>query len=455
MSPGRRFPEGFIWGAATAAYQIEGATAVDGRGPSIWDTFSHTPGRVLGGDTGDVAADHYDRYAEDVDLMAALNLGAYRFSIAWPRIQPDGTGPVNPAGLAFYDRLVDALLAKGIKPAVTLYHWDLPQALEDAGGWPARDTAHRFADYAALVHDALGDRVNLWTTLNEPWCSAHLGYWNGIHAPGRTEPGNAMAAMHHLLLGHGLAIQAMRATARPQEQLSITLNLWPILPATDTADDLAAAHLMDGFANRLYLDPVLRGAYPQDVVDATWDLTDWSFVQPGDGSTIGTPIDVLGINYYAPHRAGSGPTAAGWADFPGNRGITMLPPQGELTDMGWEISPVDLTDLLVRLDREYGVPLMVTENGAAFPDCLESDGRVADPRRVAYLEGHVGAVLDAISSGADVRAYFAWSLLDNFEWAEGYSKRFGLVYVDYQALTRHPKDSAIWFAGIAQANRLP
>jgi beta-glucosidase len=455
VSPGPGFPEGFIWGAATAAYQIEGATAEDGRGPSIWDTFSHTPGKVRGGDTGDVAADHYHLYSQDVDLMAALNLGAYRFSIAWPRIQPEGRGPANAAGLDFYDRLVDALMARGIAPAVTLYHWDLPQALEDAGGWPARDTAHRFAEYADLVHGALGDRVDLWSTLNEPWCSAHLGYWNGIHAPGRTEPDRAMAAMHHLLLGHGLATQAMRATARPQEHLSITLNLWPILPGTDSAEDLSAAHLMDGFTNRLYLDPVLRGAYPDDVVNATRDLTDWSFVQPGDASVISTPIDVLGINYYAPHRAGSGPSASGWADFPRNKGIHMLPAQGELTDMGWEISPADLTDLLVRLDREYDVPLMVTENGAAFPDVLQGTGRVEDSRRIAYLEGHVAAVLDAISAGADVRAYFAWSLLDNFEWAEGYSRRFGLVYVDYETLARHPKDSALWFAGIARGNRLP
>ncbi len=455
MNPGRRFPEGFLWGAATAAYQIEGATTEDGRGPSIWDTFSHTPGRVSGGDTGDVAADHYHRFAEDVDLMKALDLGAYRFSIAWPRIQPEGRGAVNAAGLAFYDRLVDALLAKGITPAVTLYHWDLPQSLEDAGGWPNRDTAHRFADYAALVHDALADRVDLWTTLNEPWCSAHLGYWSGIHAPGRTEPAAAMAAMHHLLLGHGLAIQAMRASARPEEWLSITLNLWPILPGTNSPEDLAAAHLMDGLLNRLYLDPVLRGAYPQDVVDATRDLTDWGFVHPGDMSVITTPIDVLGVNYYAPHRAGSGARASGWEQFPGNLGVAMLPPQGELTDMGWEISPTAFTDLLVRLQRDYGVPLMVTENGAAFPDVLTPTGRVEDPRRVAYLEGHLGAVHEAIRLGADIRGYFAWSLLDNFEWAEGYSRRFGLVHVEYATLARHPKDSALSFAQWARGNQIP
>lgn len=455
MSPGRRFPEGFLWGAATAAYQIEGAAAEDGRGASIWDTFSHTPGRVRGGDTGDIAADHYHRFAEDVDLMAALHLGAYRFSISWPRVQPDGRGAVNTAGLAFYDRLVDALLAKGITPAVTLYHWDLPQSLEDAGGWPNRDTAHRFADYAGLVHDALGDRVDLWTTLNEPWCSANLGYWSGIHAPGRTEPAAAMAAMHHLLLGHGLAVQAMRTTARPEELLAITLNLWPVLPATTSTEDLAAAHLMDGFLNRLYLDPVLRGTYPEDVVDATRDLTDWGFVHPGDMAVIGAPIDLLGVNYYAPHRAGAGAHAPGWEQFPANLGVAMRPPQGELTDMGWEISPTAFTELLVGLQRDYGVPLMVTENGAAFPDVLTPTGRVEDPRRIAYLEGHLGAVHEAIDLGADVRGYFAWSLLDNFEWAEGYSKRFGLVHVDYETLARHPKDSALWFAQGARRNRIP
>jgi beta-glucosidase len=455
MSPGSAFPEGFIWGAATAAYQIEGATTEDGRGPSIWDTFSHTPGRVRGGDTGDVAADHYHRYAQDVDLMADLNLDAYRFSIAWPRIQPDGRGPVNPAGIAFYDRLVDALLDRGITPAVTLYHWDLPQALEDAGGWPARETAHRFADYATAVHDALGDRVDLWTTLNEPWCSAHLGYWSGVHAPGRTEPASAMAAMHHLLLGHGLAIQAMRATARPAEQLSITLNLWPILPGTTGSGDLAAARLLDGFLNRLYLDPVLRGAYPEDVVEATRDLSDWTFAKPGDAAVISAPIDVLGVNYYAPHRAGCGPSSGSWASFPQNLGIRMLPPDGELTDMGWEISPAAFTDLLVGLQQDYGVPVIVTENGAAFPDVLEPSGRVEDPRRLAYLEGHLSAVHEAISRGADVRGYFAWSLLDNFEWAEGYSKRFGLVHVDYGTLARHPKDSGLRFAQFARDNRIP
>ncbi len=454
MSHGGSFPEGFLWGAATAAYQIEGAVHDDGRGPSIWDTFSHTPGAVVGGDTGDVAADHYHRYLEDVDLMASLNLAAYRFSIAWPRIQPDGTGPVNSRGLAFYDRLVDALLARGIIPAATLYHWDLPQALEDAGGWPERDTARRFADYAGLVHRALGDRVDLWTTLNEPWCTANLGYWSGIHAPGRREPGQALAAMHHLLLGHGMAIDAMRAQARPEEQLSITLNLWPVLPASDGPQDSAAADLMDGLQNRVFLDPVLRGAYPQDVIAATSDLTDWEFVQPGDLAVISRPIDLLGVNYYAPLRAGAEPETTQRTSFPADRGIRVLPPQGAVTGMGWEINPGAFTDLLVRLQTEYGIPVVVTENGAAFPDVLESTGQVEDPGRLAYIAGHVGAVHDAIARGADVRGYFAWSLLDNFEWAEGYAKRFGIVYVDYDTMARHPKSSARWFAETARLSQL-
>ncbi|MDH3957895.1 MAG: GH1 family beta-glucosidase [Actinomycetota bacterium] len=454
MSNEGRFPEGFLWGAATAAYQIEGAVHEDGRGPSIWDTFSHTPGAVVGGDTGDVAADHYHRYVEDVELMASLNLAAYRFSIAWPRIQPDGSGPVNGAGMAFYDRLVDALLARGIAPAVTLYHWDLPQALEDAGGWPARDTALRFADYAALVHGALGDRVDLWTTLNEPWCSANLGYWSGVHAPGRTEPGQSLAAMHHLLLGHGMAIDAMRAQARVEEQLSITLNLWPVLPASHSPEDAAAADLMDGFQNRVYLDPVLRGAYPQDVIAATSDLTDWEFVKPGDLDVISRPIDLLGVNYYAPLRAGGEPDAAARTSFPADRGIRRLPPEGALTEMGWEINPGAFADLLVQLHTEYGIPLVVTENGAAFPDVLESTGQVEDSQRRAYIAGHVGAVHDAITRGADVRGYFAWSLLDNFEWAEGYAKRFGIVYVDYATMARHPKSSARWFAETARRSQL-
>ena len=392
MSTAGCFPEGCLWEAATAAYQIEGAVHEDGRGPSIWDTFSHTPGAVVGGDTGDIAANHY--------------------------------------------------------------HRDLPQALEDAGGWPERDTALRFADCAALVHGGLGDQVELWTTLNEPWCSASLGYWSGAHAPGRTEPGQALAAMHHLLLGPGMAIDAMRAQARAEEQLSITLNLWPVLPASRNPEDTAAAGLIDGFQSRVYLDPVLRGTYPQDVIAATSDVTDWEFVKPGDRAVISTPIDLIGVNCYAPLRAGWEPDAAARTGFPADRGIRLLPPEGMVTSMGWEINPGAFADLLVTVQTDYGIPVVVTENGAAFPDVLEPTGRVDDPARLAYIAGHVGAVHDAIARGADVRGYFAWSLLDNFEWAEGYAKRFGIAYVDYDAMARHPKSSARWFAETARHNHL-
>jgi beta-glucosidase len=448
------FPEGFLWGAATAAYQIEGGATEAGRGASIWDTFSHTPGAVAGGDTGDVATDHYHRFLEDVDLIASLKLAAYRFSISWPRIQPDGRGPANAAGLAFYDQLVDALLARGVTPAVTLYHWDLPQALEDAGGWPSRDTASRFADYAQLVHGALGDRVDLWTTLNEPWCSAFLGYLSGRHAPGRRDPSDALAAMHHLLLGHGLAVQGMRSEARDEERFAITVNLSHVIPATDGDDDLAAAHLVDGLQNRVFLEPLLRGSYPQDVVDATSAVSGWEFVHADDVALINQPLDLLGLNYYFPIRVAADPTSPGLSGYPGTAGIRGMAPQGALTDMGWERSPQALTSLLVRLGADYSVPIMVTENGAAFPDVLQASGRVDDRERTAFLKSHLRAVHEAIGQGVDVRGYFAWSLLDNFEWAEGYAKRFGLVYVDYETLERHPKDSARWYAEVARGNRL-
>jgi beta-glucosidase len=451
----RAFPNGFLWGAATAAYQVEGAVAEGGRGPSIWDTFSHTPGTIAGGETGDVATDHYHRYLADVDLMISLGLTAYRFSIAWPRVQPDGRGPANPAGLDFYDRLVDALQARGVTPLVTLYHWDLPQALEDAGGWPVRDTAARFADYAALVHDALGDRVDLWSTMNEPWCSAYLGYASGHHAPGRREPAASLAAMHHLLLGHGMAVNAMRSTARKDERFAIALNLVPMLAASDSAADQAAARQVDGMQNRAFLDPILRGSYPADVIEATRDVSDWGFVRPGDAETIATPIDLLGVNYYFPLRVAAAPEGSGDSEYPGTTGAQVLPPEGPLTDMGWEVRPAALTELLGRLQREYGIPMLITENGAAYPDVPEADGTVRDPLRVAYLEGHISALHDAITAGADVRGYFAWSLMDNFEWAHGYAMRFGLFRVDYTTLARHWKDSAHWYGEVARGNGLP
>jgi beta-glucosidase len=454
MTATRTFPEGFLWGAATAAYQIEGAASEGGRGPSIWDTFSHTPGAIAGGDTGDIATDHYHRYLQDVDLLSSLNLAAYRFSVSWPRVQPAGHGSVNAEGLDFYDRLVDALLARGIMPAATLYHWDLPQPLEDAGGWPSRDTAGRFADYATIVHDALGDRVELWTTLNEPWCSAYLGYLSGRHAPGRTSAADAMAAMHHLLLGHGLAVQSMRANARHVERFSITVNLSEVIADTGDPEDQAAALLMDGLQNRLFLDPLLRGTYPQDVVAATQGVSDWGFVQSGDLATISQPLDHLGVNYYFPIRVAADSTSPGLAGYPSTEGIRAVAPSGPLTDMGWEISPESFTWMLARLQADYAVPIIVTENGTACPDLLQPTGRVEDRERIAFLEGHLGALHDAIGQGVDVRGYFVWSLLDNFEWAEGFAKRFGLVFVDYESLARYPKNSAHWYAAVARSNGL-
>lgn len=454
MSARRSFPDGFVWGVATSAYQIEGAVTEGGRGPSIWDTFSHTAGAVAGGDTGDVATDHYHRYRQDVDLLAELGVAAYRFSISWPRIQPEGRGPARAEGLAFYDRLIDALLERGIAPAVTLYHWDLPQALEDAGGWPERDTAHRFAEYAVAVHDVFGDRVDLWSTLNEPWCSAFLGYHCGRHAPGRREPGAALAAVHHLLLGHGLAVQALLEDARPAERFAITLNLSPVLPAADRPEDAQAAHLIDGLQNRVFLDALLRGGYTSDVVRATSGICDWGFVRDGDERLISQPLDLLGVNYYAPMRVAADPRSAGHHEYPATAGVRVLPPDGPLTAMGWQISPGSFTELLVRLGREYAIPILITENGAAFLDVADETGRIADRARVAFLRAHVRAVHAAIEQGVDVRGYFAWSLLDNFEWAEGYAKRFGLVHVDFDTLDRRAKDSARWFAGVVARNGL-
>ncbi|MFI9009809.1 GH1 family beta-glucosidase [Actinosynnema sp. NPDC053489] len=450
-----RFPPGFRWGAATASFQIEGATAEDGRGPSIWDTFAARPGAVRGGDTGDPACDHYHRYPADVELMAELGLGAYRFSLAWPRIQPLGAGRVEPRGLAFYDRLVDELLGKGIEPVVTLYHWDLPQALEDRGGWRDRDTAHRFAEYAALAHEHLGDRVRSWTTLNEPWCSAFLGYANGVHAPGVVDPKASLEAAHHLLLGHGLAVRAMRARASADHRFSIVLNFG----ALDVDDDSAldAARKVDGLQNRLFLDPLGGRGYPRDVVEDTAWLGDWTaVVRDGDLDVIATPIDWMGVNYYAPTRvaAAADPLVVTGGPFPGLRGVEFLPPRGEVTGMNWEIDPTGLTRLLQRLQRDVGLPLVVTENGSAFPDVVEG-GEVVDLARTRYLVDHLRAVHAAIAAGVDVRGYFAWSLLDNFEWAEGYSQRFGIVHVDYGTQVRTVKRSGRALAAVIGANAVP
>ncbi len=452
----RAFPPGFRWGAATAAYQIEGAAAEDGRGPSIWDTFSHTPGKVSGGDTGDVAVDHYHRYVDDVALMADLGLQTYRFSVSWPRVQPDGAGAPNPAGLDFYSRLVDELLGRGIDPMLTLYHWDLPQRLEDRGGWRARATAERFAEYAAILAGALGDRVSRWTTLNEPWCSAFLGHSSGVHAPGTTDAAASLAAHHHLLLGHGLAAQALRAGLPAAAELSITLNLADVSSA-GPGEQADAVRRIDGLANRIFLDPLFRATYPQDVLDDTSHLTDWSFVRDGDLATISTPIEVLGVNFYAPTlvRLHEGPGeperddghGAGLNAWPGSDRVEFPHLEGfERTAMGWPVQAAAFRRILTRVHRDYGIPMVVTENGAAYADLVSPDGAIHDTDRIDYLRGHLGAVLDAIEAGADIRGYCVWSLMDNFEWSYGYSKRFGIIWVDYDTQVRTLKDSAHWYA---------
>ena len=443
------FPPGFRWGAATAAYQIEGAAAEDGRTPSIWDTFSHTPGRVRNGDTGDTAADHYHRVSEDVALMAELGLTDYRFSVSWPRVQPTGRGPAVQKGLDFYRRLVDELLGKGIRPVLTLYHWDLPQELEDAGGWPVRETAYRFADYAALVAAALGDRVPAWGTLNEPWCAAFLGYAEGVHAPGRTDAAGALRAAHHLNLAHGLATAALRDLLPQEAEVSLTLNPAAVRPLTDGPQDQDAARRIDALANRIFLDPLFSGSYPEDLVADTRELTDWSFVRAGDLAEISRPVDWLGLNYYSPTVVAAG-EHDGPSPWPGaGRHVRFVPAPGPVTAMGWPVDASGLHEVLTRLRDEIpDVPLVITENGAAYEDYADPGGEVHDPERVAYLRSHLGAVHAAMGEGVDVRGYFLWSLLDNFEWAFGYSKRFGMVHVDFASQRRTPKDSARWYAEV-------
>lgn len=462
-------PPTFLWGAATAAYQIEGAATEDGRGQSIWDTFSHTPGRTLDGDTGDVAADHYHRWTEDLSTMRELGLGAYRFSVAWPRVQPEGRGPLNQAGVDFYDRLVDGLLDAGIAPYLTLYHWDLPQALDDSGGWPARETAERFGEYAGAMGRVLGDRVDTWTTLNEPWCAAFLGYGSGVHAPGVTSPVDALRAAHHLNLGHGLAVAALRAELGPHVRTSVTLNLHHIRPATQDEADIDAARQTDAVSNRVFLGPMLEGAYPADLLSDTAHVTDWSFVQDGDTQTAAAAeaggIDVLGVNYYTPtlvrrrdageeRVAADGHGVSEHSPWVACDDVDFLPQPGPHTAMGWPVDATGLTELLLRVHADYpGLPMAVTENGAAYDDVVSADGAVHDDDRTAYLHDHVAAVDAALAAGADVRGYFVWSLLDNFEWSYGYSKRFGIVRVDYNTQERTWKDSARWYANLLAPRR--
>jgi beta-glucosidase len=442
-SDGRRrtaYPAGFLWGTATAAYQIEGSVDVDGRTASIWDTFSHTSGKTAGGENGDVACDHYARMPDDVALMAQLGVNAYRFSISWPRIEPDD-GAVEMRGVAFYDRLVDELLAHDIAPVATLYHWDLPQWAEDMGGWLDRDTSARFADYAEWMVENLGDRVHTWITVNEAVVASTFGYGFGTHAPGKTLLFASFTATHHLLLGHGLAVRAMRAVA-PDLRIGITHNLSPIHPESDSEADREAAARLDAVQNRTYMDPVLLGSYPGP--DETGIPVDMSCVLEGDLGIIAAPLDVIGINYYNPTLA-SAPSEGNPLPFD----LKQFPSE-ETTDMGWPIVPDGLRDILVQQRERYAdalPPVLVTENGVAVPDVLVDgdEPRVDDPRRVDYLRSHVAAVGAAIDEGVDVRGYFCWSLLDNFEWAEGYRPRFGLLYTDFPTQRRIPKTSFAWY----------
>jgi beta-glucosidase len=433
----------FVWGAATAAFQIEGATTADGRGESIWDRFSAAPGKVANGDTGDPGCEHYYRWREDLDLMQSLGLQGYRFSISWPRIQPDGRGRPNQRGLDFYSALVDGLLDRGIAPLATLYHWDLPQSLEDAGGWTSRDVVERFAEYADLVFAALGDRVGDWITHNEPYVTSFLGYAYGVKAPGRTDWPAALRAAHHALLAHGAVVRNFREAGRPG-RIGITLDLsvaWPASPS-----DAPAAERFDGHHNRWFLDPVLRGSYPADMLEHYESrLGPFDAVQEGDLELIAQPLDFLGINFYRPNLVAE-------ADGDGVLELREVDQDAELTAMGWPIVPAALTELLVRLRDDYGdVPLLITENGAAFDDHLDGAPVVEDERRVAYVREHIEAVDRARAAGVDVRGYYVWSLLDNFEWESGYGKRFGIVFVDFETQRRIPKRSALWYRDLITA----
>ena len=450
---GPRFPPDFLWGAATSSYQVEGASAK--RGPTIWDRFCDTPGKILGGHTGRIACDHFRLWREDVALMRELSLSSYRFSIAWARVLPAGRGRPDPTGLDFYHRLVDELADAGITPLATLYHWDLPQALQDLGGWEERDTAARFADYAALLFERLGDRVGHWITLNEPYVSAHLGYRTGEHAPGFRDEGRAVQVAHHLLLAHALAVKAFRVQPAGRGKIGgrigISLDLPWVQPATEHPDDRAAAERYDAYHNRWFLDPVFRGRYPAELLAHFLRRHGTPRIRAGDLETFAeAPIDFLGVNYYFRQfaRRPADPEElfeVVQPDHPGAR----------FTSMGWEIWPEGLFRSLVRLDREYGHPeLIVTENGAAFPDERRVDGRVDDPERVEYLRGHLEAAGRALAAGVRLRGYQVWSLLDNFEWACGYDRRFGLVHVDFATQKRTPKSSALWYRGVIQRGGL-
>ena len=438
-----QFPKEFIWGAATASYQIEGAWNEDGKGESIWDRFSHTPGNVRDGDMGDVACDHYHRWREDIALMKEMGLKAYRFSIAWPRIIPNGIGQVNQAGIDFYSHLVDALLEANIEPFVTLYHWDLPQALEDEGGWHTRKSVNAFVEYSDVVSRILGDRVKKWITLNEPWVSAFVGYEEGRHAPGVKDPQAALAASHHLLLAHGRAVSVILRNS-PDAQVGITLNLLQVMAASNSTADRAAAYFDDGRINRWFLDPISGRGYPLDMVRDY--RTEMGFVQAGDLEQIATPIDFLGVNYYMRGISRS----KNIPEVENNPQTTFR--RDEITEMGWEVYPEGIYTLLGRLYFDYEFPVIyITENGAAFKDQV-LNGQVDDPQRLSYIKRHLQQVFRAIEAGVPVKGYFAWSLMDNFEWAHGFSKRFGLIFVDYKTQQRIPKSSARWYEQVILQN---
>ena len=446
QTPMPKFPAGFAWGASTSSYQVEGAVNEDGRGASVWDEFCRLPGKIRDGHTGDVAADHYHRWQADVELMTALGLGAYRFSIAWPRIQPSGSGEVNKPGLDFYDRLTDALCAAGITPFPTLFHWDLPVALEQAGGWMARDTAYRFADYAALVAARLADRVPMWITLNEPFVVMAFGYGLGMHAPGKELMMHALPAAHHQLLGHGLAAQALRGAGA--RQVAIVNNYSPTWAASDDPADVAAAAAADTLQNRLFTDPVLFARYP-DLAAFGEEAASLLPVEDGDLAVISTPIDAVGVNYYNPLRLSA---------LPGSPLPYRLEPIPgyPVTAFGWPVVPEGLRELLLLLHSRYrGVlpPIYITENGCSRDDTPAADGTVDDPERISYLDGHIRALHEAITTGVDVRGYFVWSLMDNFEWSEGYHQRFGLAYTDFETQARIPKASYAWYRDLIAAQR--
>jgi beta-glucosidase len=454
------FPDGFVWGVATSAYQIEGAVAEDGRTPSIWDSFSHRSGSTRHGDTGDVACDHYHRLDSDLELMAGLGIGGYRFSIAWPRILPEGKAAINQIGLDHYRRLVDALRAKDIEPVATLYHWDMPQPLEDKGGWTNRDTAKRLEDFAAVVGTALGDQVEHWITINEPWVAAFVGYSMGQHAPGREEIGAGILASHNLLLGHGLAARAITETAGEWAKVGLAVNLAPITAASDSAEDAAAARRYDEHRNRWFLDPVLLGSYPAELLDEYVSLVGEDFVKDGDLEVMSANLGFLAVNYYAPNEVAAStadkapPTASSsFGDWIGIDDRTRV--DVPRTTMGWTIEPEGLTEVLVRIRREYrDIPIYISENGAAFYDYVDPSGQVRDTERIEYLRGHFAAAHAAVAAGVDLRGYFVWSLYDNFEWAEGFGQRFGLVFTDFGTQERIWKQSAYWYRDVIANNGL-